>query len=108
MKYIKYLKSQFRETPLHFPDDKMDLIRQKGVYPYDQMDFEDKYKETQLPPKDKFYNKFNECDIKLMKNINTLKEFGKHLMLKIQVNMQIYMLKQMLTDIFENFRDERG
>ena len=43
------------------------------------MDFEDKYKETQLPPKDKFYNKFNECDIKLMKNINRLKEFGKHL-----------------------------
>ena len=35
MKNIKCLKSKFRETSLHLSDNKIDLIRQKGVYPDD-------------------------------------------------------------------------
>ncbi|GBM80045.1 hypothetical protein AVEN_202552-1 [Araneus ventricosus] len=59
----KYLKSVFKETGKHFPEDKIDLITRKGVYPYDYMDSEEKYKETELPPKEAFYNRLNECDI---------------------------------------------
>lgn len=53
----------FRKTSLHFPDDKLDLITRKRIYPYDYIDSEDKYKETQLPPEEKFDNKLNECGI---------------------------------------------
>ncbi|CAL1278657.1 unnamed protein product [Larinioides sclopetarius] len=107
MKYIKYLKSKFRETSLHFPDDKLDLITRKGVYPYDYMNSEDKYEETKLPPKDKFYNKLNECHItdeeyrhaqRVWKAFN-IKNLGEYTDLYVRTDVLI------LTDVFENFRD---
>ncbi|GBM31763.1 hypothetical protein AVEN_56877-1 [Araneus ventricosus] len=51
IKYNKYLKSVSKETAKHFPEYKLDLITRKGVYPYDYMDSEEKYKETELAPK---------------------------------------------------------
>ena len=35
---------------------KTDLISRKDVYPYDWMDCFDEFSETELPPKEKFYN----------------------------------------------------
>ncbi|GBM60233.1 hypothetical protein AVEN_273538-1 [Araneus ventricosus] len=107
MKYINYLKSKFRETSLHFPEDKLDLITRKGVYPYDYMDSKDKYKETKLPPKDKFYNKLNDCYItdeeykhaqRVWKEFN-IKNLGEYTDLYVKTDVLI------LTDVFENFRD---
>ncbi|GBN48631.1 hypothetical protein AVEN_140029-1 [Araneus ventricosus] len=107
MKYINYLKSKFRETSFHFPDDKLDLITRKGVYPYDYMDSKDKYEETKLPPKDKFYNRLNECHItdeeyqhaqRVWKAFN-IKNLGEYTDLYIKTDVLI------LTDVFENFRD---
>ena len=45
-------------TTSHF-----DLIRRKGVYPYDYMDSVDRFDETELPPQGAFYNKLsgNSC-----------------------------------------------
>ncbi|GIY74294.1 uncharacterized protein CEXT_131881 [Caerostris extrusa] len=88
-------------------EDKLDLITRKGVYPYDYMDCEEKYKETELPPKEAFYNRLNECDISdedykhaqnVWKsfNINNLREYSK---LYVKTDVLI------LSDIFENFRD---
>ncbi|GBM81901.1 hypothetical protein AVEN_22881-1 [Araneus ventricosus] len=107
IKYINYLKSKFRETSLHFPDDKLDLITRKGVYPYDYMDSKDKYEERKLPPKDKFYNRLNECHItdeeyqhaqRVWKAFN-IKNLGEYTDLYIKTDVLI------LTDVFENFRD---
>ena len=39
------------------------LLTQKGVYPYDYVSSIDKFSETQLPPKSKFYSKLNDEDI---------------------------------------------
>ncbi|GBN06597.1 hypothetical protein AVEN_226359-1 [Araneus ventricosus] len=107
MKYINYLKSKFRETSLDFPDDKLDLITRKGVYPYDYMNSKDKYEETKLPAKDKFYNGLNECHItdeeyqhaqRVWKAFN-IKNLGEYTDLYIKTDVLI------LTDVFENFRD---
>ncbi|GIY36505.1 hypothetical protein CEXT_572921, partial [Caerostris extrusa] len=87
--------------------DQLDLITRKGVYPYDYMDCEEKYKETELPPKEVFYNRLNECDISdedykhaqnVWKsfNINNLREYSE---LYVKTDVLI------LSDIFENFRD---
>ena len=42
-------------TTSHF-----DLIRRKGVYPYDHMDGIDRFDETKLPSQDAFYNKLSD------------------------------------------------
>ena len=39
------------------------LARQKGVYPYEYVTDPSKFKETCLPPKDKFYSALNETEI---------------------------------------------
>ena len=43
--------------------DKIKLVSRKGVYPYDYTDSITKIDVTELPPKDKFYSKLNDCDI---------------------------------------------
>ncbi|GBN50940.1 hypothetical protein AVEN_114505-1 [Araneus ventricosus] len=107
LKYNKYLKSVFKETAKHFPEDKLDLITRKGVYPYDYMDCEEKYEETELPPIKDFYNRLNDSNIKdddykhaqnVWKsfNIKNLREYSE---LYVKTDVLI------LADIFEKFRD---
>ena len=43
--------------------EKIKLVSRKGVYPYDYTDSITKFDVTELPPKDKFYSKLNDCDI---------------------------------------------
>ena len=48
-----HLKKEFPGLP----DDKLDLLLRKGVYPYEYMNSWDRFKEQQLPPRDKFFSK---------------------------------------------------
>ncbi|GIY31239.1 hypothetical protein CDAR_473651 [Caerostris darwini] len=107
LRSTKNLKSVFKEIAKHLPEDQLDLITRKGVYPYDYMDCEEKYNETELPPKEAFYNRLNECDISdedykhaqnVWKsfNINNLREYSE---LYVKTDVLI------LADIFEKFRD---
>ena len=57
---------------------KFDLLKRKGVYPYDYVDSVDKLVETALPPKEAFYSKLNNEETP-MKTTNTLKQFRKNL-----------------------------
>lgn len=41
----------------------LDLLLQKGVYPYDYMDSWEKFGETKLPPQKSFYSKLSESHI---------------------------------------------
>ena len=41
----------------HFNDEELELICQKGVYPYEYIDDIEKLKEKQLPPRKAFYSK---------------------------------------------------
>lgn len=95
---FKNLKSQFQNHKL--------LLR-KGVYPYSYMDSWEKFKETQLPPREAFYNKLTSESISDNEynhaqsvwqeyNIQNLGEYSD-LYLKTDVLL--------LTDIFENFRE---
>ncbi|GIY48176.1 hypothetical protein CDAR_285531 [Caerostris darwini] len=107
LRSAKNLKSVFKETAKHFQEDQLDLITRKGVYPYDYMDCEEKYKETELPSKEAFYNRLNECDISdedykhaqnawKSFNIKNLREYSE---LYVKTDVLI------LADIFETFRD---
>ena len=46
----------FKYTSQVFQDEKLALMKQKGVYPYDYMDSFQKFGDQQLPPKEEFYS----------------------------------------------------
>ena len=50
-----FVASEYRADPL-----KLALLLRKGVYPYTYFDSMDKFSETQLPGREKFYNDLNE------------------------------------------------
>ena len=45
----------FKYTSQVFQDEKLVLMKQKGVYPYDYMDSFWRFGDQQLPPKEEFY-----------------------------------------------------
>ncbi|GFY45601.1 uncharacterized protein TNIN_106361 [Trichonephila inaurata madagascariensis] len=96
---------EFRETAKYFPEDKLDLVTRKGVYPYDYMDSWEKCEETRLPSKNEFYNKMTESDIshkdyehaKTVWKAFNIKNFGEYSDLYVKTDVLI------LSDIMEHF-----
>ena len=94
-----YLEKEFKE--------KFELLTQKGIYPYDYMTSLEKFSETQLPAKEEFYSKLNDCGVTDKEydyaqtiwekfGINNLGEYHD-LYLKTDVLL--------LADVFEEFRN---
>ncbi|CAB4044472.1 uncharacterized transposon-derived [Paramuricea clavata] len=82
------------------------LLKQKGVYPYEYMDDFERLEETQLPPKEKFFNKLSNesisdtdderaCTVWNTFNMKTMRNYHD-LYLKTDVLL--------LVDVMENFR----
>ncbi|VDI82633.1 Hypothetical predicted protein [Mytilus galloprovincialis] len=57
-----FTTGKFKATQKCF-SERSELMIRKGVYPYDYMDGSSKLEETQLPPKEDFFNKLNGTDI---------------------------------------------
>ena len=85
----------------------LDLLTDKGVYPYDYFDTFDKFRDKQLPPKAKFYSRLTESNIKddeyerahkIWEHFG-IKNLGQYHDLYLQTDVLL------LTDVFENFRD---
>ncbi|XP_031789072.1 uncharacterized protein LOC116418032 [Nasonia vitripennis] len=96
---------EFRSDGL--TDEKIDLLRRKGVFPYDFVNGLDKLTTTKLPEKNDFYNKLTDSQIAEEDykhavqvwnkfNISTLGEYSD-LYLKTDVLL--------LADVFESFRE---
>jgi len=105
---------KFKHTTRHF--DKLtaggnridnDIIYSKGIYPYEYMDSFDRFDETQLPSKDKFYSRLNEEDITDEQYDRAVKTFEKLNCknLRDYHNFYVSLDTILLADIFENFRD---
>ena len=56
-------KDAFNKVKRYYVEDKLDLLTRKGIYPYEYMDMTEKFKETQLPPKEAFYSRLNNVGI---------------------------------------------
>ena len=54
-------KEQFTHHRKTF--DEEELLRRKGVFPYDWFNSLSKFEDTQLLPKEEFYSKFNDSDV---------------------------------------------
>ena len=98
-------KESLKYTSQKFKNKKLDLMSQKGVYPYDFMDSFDKFNEK-LPLKEEFYSILNDGhitdeDYKHAQNVwNTfsLKNMGEYHDLYLKSDILL------LADVFENFR----
>ena len=56
----KLAKELFKYTSEEFTGDKLSLMSQKGVYPYDYMDSFEKFDQTELPTKELFCSILND------------------------------------------------
>ena len=88
--------------------NKFALLLRKGVYPFEDMDSWEKFKETTLQPKDTFYNELNKEGISVEDYAHALKVWevfeikdrGEYHYLYIQSDTAL------LADVFDNFRNK--
>ena len=97
----------FIYTKKYFTDPvQFNLMKRKGVYPYDYMDSFSKFNDIELPKREEFYslltdNNISEDNYNHAKNVwNTfnLKNMGEYHDLYLKTDILL------LTDVFENFR----
>ena len=82
-------KADFKITKSEF-GDKTDLVLRKGVYPYEYIDSQSKFEETQLPSIDKFYSKLSDDSInqKDYEHAQAFKLSGKRVW--VPINLTLY------------------
>ena len=89
-----------------FKGDKLDLMAQQGVYPYDYMDSFNRFEETQLPNKEDFYSILNDEHIS-DEDYEHAKRVWNTFNMKNMGNFHDIYLKSdilLLADVFENFK----
>ena len=100
-------KNAFKNLLKYYAEEQAELIKQKGFYPYEYMDSEEKFNDTKLPPRKAFYSKLSgkgitEKDYQHAWNVwNTfnMKTFKDYHELYNDSDVLL------LADVFENFRD---
>ena len=75
-----------------FKGKRLNLMSQKGVYPYDFMDIFEKFNQTELPTKDQFYSILNNQHI-TDDEYDHAKKVWKTLRLRLCVNTMTYTLE---------------
>ena len=93
-------------TSKAFKGKRLDLMSQKGVYPYDYKDSFEKFNEKELPTKNQFYSILNDQDI-TNDEYNHAKEVWNTFMIRTLGDYHdLYLVSDvlLLTDVFENFR----
>ena len=99
MEKFQNLKKEFKEN--------FELLTQKGIYPYDYMNCLEKFSETQLPIKEDFYSKLNDCEIteKEYKHAQDIWEKFKIRNLGEYHDLYLKTDVLLLADVFEEFRN---
>ena len=87
-------KEAFKYTSEEFTGKELNLMSQKGAYPYDYMDCFEKFDQTELPTKEQFYSILN--DQHVTNGDTTMQgKFGKPSILRQWVNTMTYTLRVM-------------
>ena len=87
----------FKKYWSHVGEDAFEMLRRKGVYPYEYIDSWDKFKETILPSIEHFYITLTDSNI-----FEHDYEFAK----KLWEKFQLQDIGQLLADVFESFKNK--
>ena len=96
-----------KRNPYVETDEDLDLLTDKGVYPYDYFISFDKFREKQLPPKDAFYSNLTESHIE-DDEYERAQRIWEHCGIRnLGQYHDLYLRTDVLlsTDVFEKFRD---
>ena len=96
-----------QRNPYVSNDEDLDLLTDKGVYPYDYFNSFDKFRDKQLPPKEAFYSNLTESHIEDEEYERAQKIWQHFGMRNLGQYHDLYLRTDvlLLTDVFENFRD---
>ena len=98
----------FTNLEKYYTGDKLDLVKRKGIYPYEYMNLLERFKETKLPPKEAFYSNLeNEGYISDEDYAHAKKVWDVFDMEYLQDYHNLYNETDvlLLADVFENFRN---
>ncbi|CAB3996294.1 Hypothetical predicted protein, partial [Paramuricea clavata] len=86
--------------------EQRELLKQKGVYPYEYIDGFDRLEETSLPPKEKFFSKLNNENISDPDYERAWNVWNTFNMKTMRNYHDVYLITDvlLLTDVMENFR----
>ena len=90
-----------------FGEENYKLLIKKGIYPYDYFDEKEKYHETELPRKGKFFNKLNNKDISNDEYEHALNVFKTFKCKNLLEYSELYLKTDIchLSDVFQKFSD---
>jgi hypothetical protein len=90
----------------HFNIEELELICQKGVYPYEYMDDVEKFKHTELPPIKTFHSKLKLSGISKQAYKHAQNVYNTSKCRTFQDYHDLYNKADvlLLSDVFENFR----
>ena len=97
----------FNNIKRYYTGDELNLIKRKGVYPYEYMDSIERFKENKLPPKESFYSSLTGENISDEDYAHAKKVWGTFKMEYVKDYHELYNKTDvlLLADVFENFRD---
>ena len=100
-------KDAFKNLLKYFTPEEVKLLKQKGFYPYEYMDSEEKFKDTKPPPRKAFYSKLSGRGISKKNYEHVLNVWNTFNMKTFKDYHELYNETDvlLLADIFENFRD---
>ena len=100
-------KDAFKNLLKYFTPKQAEILKQKGFYPYEYMNTEEKFNDTNLPPREAFYSKLTGRGISEKDYKHAWNVWNSFKMKTFKDYHELYNVTDvlLLTDVFENFRD---
>ena len=100
-------KESFKNLTEFYEGEQLDLIKRKGVFPYDWFDSFNRLSTDHLPPKEAFHSILNDSGISEEDYIHAQNVWETFNMKTMRDYHDLYLKSDvlLLSDVFENFRD---
>ena len=100
-------KESFKNLTEFYEGEQLDLIKRKGVFPYDWFDSFNRLSADHLPPKEAFHSVLNDSKISEEDYIHAQNVWETFKMKTMRDYHDLYLKSDvlLLSDVFENFRD---
>ena len=100
-------KDAFKNLLKYYTPKQAEILKQKGFYPYEYMNTEEKFNDTKLPPREAFYSKLSGKGITEKDYKHAWNVWNSFKMKTFKEYHELYNITDvlLLADVFENFRD---